>query len=165
MGLLFGAKELTLDPVFTKTTTCGNVTRFYREGLIDYDSENTPLTALGVAFKDIIKPRLSGLMGKTLKMLNQAHQVLGVDVLTNNLNNINYRKLKYINCPTTGATICTTDVGFFDSNEPWKNHFFIVNRHYSSESSLTIGLKDLYVYSNWCIGSGQTGELSKRNNV
>ncbi|MHC1738248.1 MAG: NosD domain-containing protein [Ignavibacteriaceae bacterium] len=151
LGLLFGAKELTLDPVFTLWDE--EASQYYREGLIDYTSEGTPLTSLGEQFRDVIKPRLSGLMGQTMKTLNQAHQILGVDVLTNNLNNINYRKLKYINCPTTGATICTTDVGFFDSNEPWKNHFFIVNRHYSSESSLTIGLKDLYVYSNWTLSN------------
>jgi len=152
IGLLYGAKELTIDPTFTLAHETNGL---WREGLIDFTNSggNYPFTPLGEFFKDIIKPRLSGLMGKTLKKLNQAHQILGVDVLTNNLNNINYRKLKYINCPATEATICTTDVGFFDSNEPWKNHFFIINRHYSSESSLTIGLKDLYVYSNWTLSN------------
>ena len=147
MGLLYGAKLLAVNDFFYDEVSAGAG----KTALYNLTTQEYSLNAKTI--RDTLSGRLKGLMGKTLRTLNQAHQILGVDVLTNNLNNINYRKLKYINCPATAATICTTDAGFFDSNEPWKNHFFIVNRHYSSESSLTIGLKDLYVYSNWTISN------------
>jgi len=146
LGLLFGAKELTCDPVFTIWDATAN--QYHREGLIDYESTSTPLTSLGIHFRNKVNPRLSGLMGKTLRKLNQEEQETGI-----NLRNSNYSD-NYIDSIRTnarGSDTSMVDIGLFsDSSNSDKKYLMLLSRWYNTNSAdrYTFQFK---TYRNWVI--------------
>ncbi|MHC1738246.1 MAG: T9SS type A sorting domain-containing protein [Ignavibacteriaceae bacterium] len=166
LGLLYGAKELTLDPVFSKETQvrgCG--VRMYRDGLIDYDLSGTPLTDLGIDFKNTIKPRLSGLFGKTLRKLNRAEQTTGINLRTGNYDD-NY--IDTVRTNAGGSDTSVVDIGLFsDSSNSDKKYFMLLSRWYNTNSAnrYTFLFK---TYRNWAIydyiDSLSRGSLINSNN-
>jgi hypothetical protein len=74
LGMLYGAKELTCDPLFTllKTEKCIGLP--YRDGLAEVNKNGYTLSALGETWKKYVKPRLAGLFGQTLKKITQSGQ-------------------------------------------------------------------------------------------
>jgi hypothetical protein len=77
LGLLYGMKELTCDPLFTIYNSeagrpCPD--SLYRAGLINF-SDNS-LTQLGLTWKNKVAPRMSGLLGKTIRKLTPTEQYL-----------------------------------------------------------------------------------------
>ena len=160
LGLLFGARELTVDPLFTRYNiyVCDGqeVSKIYREGLIGDIQNMTTLSYLGEFFKDVVKPRLSGLFGKTLKQVVQDTQFVNLNlanILPESYNNINHNKLKYVIAPENLiTTIYNIDVGYF--NHPINSnidYFMIVNRYYSEGEDLKLGLQNLSGFNNWTL--------------
>ncbi|HOJ19839.1 MAG TPA: T9SS type A sorting domain-containing protein [Ignavibacteriaceae bacterium] len=148
LGLLFGAKELTCDPIFTIWDT--NANQYHREGLIDYESTSTPLTSLGIHFRDIINPRLSGLFGKKLQQLNAVDQY--TDKTTGQINNLSYIKSISTSGCSEEASNSIIDLGIFSETAfPEIKYFMICNRYYSECSEFEVQLSGLTPYQNWFV--------------
>ncbi|MFA6596869.1 MAG: right-handed parallel beta-helix repeat-containing protein [Ignavibacteriaceae bacterium] len=145
LGLLFGMKELTCDPFFTLTLNNSP----YREGLVNFESTPPTLTPLGQFWKDIIKPRMSGLVGKTIKTLTPTSQYYEKDLAsTSIINNTFLNKLEKNPTNLSGAFI--VDLGFFSNpTDLNKKYFIVVNRYYSECENLRFYFQNLNDFKNW----------------
>ena len=117
LGLMFGMKELTMDPFFTLHIDNPNNTCYqepYRDGLVNYYNNN--LTELGLTWKDRVVPLLAGLPGKTLKKLTPIKQFTDRDIALNRYP-FNYSFIDSATVvPAVESGILILDLGFF-SNE------------------------------------------------
>jgi hypothetical protein len=137
LGLLFGAKELTIDPLFTipvradATAECDDPDLYpYREGLIDIDTGE--LTPLGGFFSNKIPLMLSGEFGKTLKRLNPVYRVIDYKPSPSPTENNVYwlKKVELANPNPNPANSTTIDYGFFENpNLISKKYLMVVNRY------------------------------------
>ncbi|MBZ0199387.1 MAG: hypothetical protein K8H86_05940 [Ignavibacteriaceae bacterium] len=129
LGLLFGMKELTMDPFFTlMSTECPD--SIYREGLVD--AKTNTLTSLGITWKEKVAPRLSGLMGKTLKRIIPIKQFNNLNLIQAPTVNFSFvNKVGAINYDNTISYFL--DLGFFrDSVLADRYYSLAINRHYST---------------------------------
>jgi len=134
----------------------GNVTGFY-------DPATQTYSALDTLTKKVVKPRLSGLLGKTIKKLIPTYQYAGLDGINecynvppsprylapiNGLPNCLDYIMPYNNTSPVNYYI---EYGFFNDStgESTRKYFMIINRYYSEASYHEIGLKSLGGFINW----------------
>jgi hypothetical protein len=131
--LLYGAKELRLDPYFSSYYYgCENLLHTY--GLIDPEEQPTDNYLM---YKDTIIPRLNDKFGKTLKKINQTAQFANLDIADPVV--INFPSFIYdirgINF--SEASTYFLDLGFFENpGESFKYYAFALNRWYSTNEDL-----------------------------
>ena len=154
LGLLFGMKELTMDPFFTLVRTdtdCYGLP--YRDGLVD--AETNELTELGIAWKNKVVPLTSGLPGKTLKNASQTGQVPNINLETTTPVSItgNHHLDKLSGIPLEAPYMHRVDAGFFKQSQSSTipEYIMLVNRWYSSDSAVHIDLKKLEEFENWTV--------------
>ncbi|MDR3666896.1 MAG: hypothetical protein P4L35_08645 [Ignavibacteriaceae bacterium] len=140
IGLLYGAKGFVPMNYFAREHD--SITGFY-----DPDPINThPYSSLYNLTRDTIKPRLSGLMGKTIKKLIPTAQYAGPNGINENynvppsprylapINNEFTNCLDYI-MPYNNTTPVNyyIDYGFFrdSTSESTRKYLMIINRYYS----------------------------------
>jgi len=149
LGLMYGAKELRLDPFFTDlwniTEPC--TLSFYRaKGLLDENEEETENYYF---FKNTLVPRLNGWFGKTLRQIQQTEQYTKLELPVQTAYNeyLQYIDHYYGEDPPSDYI----DLGFFEKGD--EDYFMIVSRWYSGTvtgDSLVIGLdKTGQGYINW----------------
>jgi hypothetical protein len=150
LGLLYGMKELTCDPLFTLyNSETGRLCpdSLYRTGLIYY-SDNT-LTPLGITWRDKVKPRMSGHVGMTIRKLAPTGQYLNHTLSSSD---------GFIQSITKGG--CTAqgmqssdesyDLGFFKDDLD-RDYFMLISRWYNQgcNPALTINIKPEYFPDNY----------------
>jgi hypothetical protein len=157
MALLYGAKGIFLDQLFTRTYPIGqiNVT-----GIIDpgFDPRDTIVSDNGLYWeiRDKISPQLKGMFGKKLKLLLPLNQYTDIrfDTVYNWINSIRF---KY-ECDgnnggnSIGKTQLGYDLGFFEqSNQPNVKYFMLLRRWYQDEFDcpLAINYNLGSTYINW----------------
>ncbi|HEX9740298.1 MAG TPA: right-handed parallel beta-helix repeat-containing protein, partial [Ignavibacteriaceae bacterium] len=119
--------------------------------------QNFEITDKYNALKDTIAPRLSGLMGKTLRKLKPQEQYAGSNGINYNpiiqYENLpgGYRYIEDIHPPIPPSNDeYGIDMGFFeDPNDTYKKYFMVLNRYYSQIDKYIIKLQDLLGFSNW----------------
>jgi hypothetical protein len=145
LGLLYGMKELTCDPLFTLYNSdagrpCPD--SLYRTGLIYY-SDNS-LTTLGITWRDKVKPRMSGLVGKTIRKLTPTEQYLN-HTLSSSKNFI--QSIIKGGCTVQGMQPGDEayDLGFFKDDLD-RDYFMLISRWYNPgcNPALTINIKPEY---------------------
>ena len=145
LGLMYGDKELRLDPFFSDAS---------RDlvGLINMEGEETENYYF---FKDLLIPRLNGLLGKTLRQIHQMAQYPNINPSVGsdlNINAIKKIKLDYPN--VTEAMPSFIDLGFFSKEgfEP-NRYFMIINRYYSDTllNKFKIDFRNLSGFYNWSL--------------
>jgi hypothetical protein len=138
IGLMYGGKELRLDPFFSDNTI-GNV------GLIDEDDNETENYYF---FKNTLIPRLNGWFGKTLRQIHQSVQYTKLELPVQAVYN---EYLQYIDEDGDDPPSDYIDLGFFERSD--EDYFMIVSRWYNGTSagdSLVIGLdKTGQGFNNW----------------
>ena len=157
IGLIFGAKGFSLNNYFAWND---KVT-----GLCTIEDDKITHEPLHGFVEETIMPRLSGLMGKTLRKLNQEEQETEI-----NLRNSNYSD-NYIDSIKTngvGNDTVEVDIGLFsDSSNSDKKYLMLLSRWYNTNSA------DRYTflfktYRNWVIydyiDSLSRGSLINSNN-
>jgi tetratricopeptide (TPR) repeat protein len=126
LGMLYGAKELTCDPLFTLTEKCHSNSVPYRDGLVEVNESGYSLSTLGTTWKNYIKPRMSGLFGQTLKKLTPTDEYPDVDL------NIPHNFITSID-----ADIAGYDLGFF-TGQPDIKYFMLLRRWYQTSNPGTV---------------------------
>jgi hypothetical protein len=164
LAFLYGAKFLSLYTYFAQN----KVNDLSGSGTIhaiidtwpDYSLHYTPKYYM---FYDTLKPRLTGLFGKTIKSLIPIDEYVGSNGinLTSplshhpfiNINHGNNREfLSYINpVEETTPQKYYIDYGYFrdNTNDSTRKYFMIINRYYSTSVHHEIGLTSLTGYTNW----------------
>ncbi len=159
LALLEGAKFLTLYTYFaqcdTDGTGCGEDCIGTTHGIIDFYCGSYFYTGKYDTLRYIIKPRLNGLFGKTLKTLVPDTQFVAweaVDAVydpTVNYSTGKVKKIEVVNTETINNK-CFIDLGFFHKPEEYnKSYFMPLNRYFSNKESLKFTLNNLYTYKNW----------------
>ena len=157
LGLLYGAKELRLDPMFS--SGCGYDTSKPKiVGLINL-AEDT--TANYNFFRYTLIPRLNGSFGKELKRIHQKVQHPKLQLPRTQPVNSNYNWLTSITYLTGDGSSGTDfiDVGFFEThyNSGEVPYFMVVNRWYNTAAPgnlLKISIdKTGSGYTNWNVSN------------
>ncbi|MBZ0198789.1 MAG: hypothetical protein K8H86_02900, partial [Ignavibacteriaceae bacterium] len=127
LALLYGAKTIGFYEYFSLRNTDCNI--LYADGLVD---ENGTPNDRYYTIQNTIAPRLSGLMGKTLKNIIPIKQRNNLDLpyapvvdysFINKVEAINYSE----------ATNYFLDLGFFEDEVPADKYYsFAINRYYST---------------------------------
>jgi len=103
--------------------------------------------------KDTITPRLSGLMGITLRKLKPYKQFAGSNGIETLIQQTLPSDFDYINSIRSyGASTEYTfiELGFFSNpNDQAEKYFMPLNRYYSKLNNFTIGLRNLSGFKNW----------------
>jgi hypothetical protein len=112
------------------------------------NAPNYEITDKYKTLKDTIAPRLSGLMGKTLRKLRPVNQFSGsrgIDALVDPQEAIPpYDYIEYIHTSGGPNDICFVELGIFeDPQDTYVKYFMPLNRYYSDKNSLFFGLKNL----------------------
>ncbi|MBE0538210.1 MAG: hypothetical protein IH620_00745 [Ignavibacterium sp.] len=151
LGLLYGMIELTCDPLFTlynrdvEGRPCPD--SLYRAGLINF-SDNS-LTPLGITWRDNVAPRMSGLLGKTLRKLTPKNQYLN-HTLSSSKNFI--QSIVEGSCTALGMQSGDEiyDLGFFEDDLD-RDYFMLISRWYNPicSPSLTININPLSFPDNY----------------
>lgn len=150
LSLMYGAKEIRLDPFFSKyhQPPCDNVLSTF--GLI---IENDEETENYYFFKNTLIPRLNGWFGKTLRKIRQTEQHPNINPSVASFLNLNcIKKIRLAYQQNPEALPSWIDLGFFDrQSEPETNYFMIVNRYYSDEwlNEFIIDFQNLTGFANW----------------
>jgi hypothetical protein len=118
------------------------------------NAPNYEITDKYNTLKDTIAPRLSGLMGKTLRKLKAVNQFAGsrgIDALVDPQEAIPpYDYIDYIHAYGGPNDTCFVELGIFeDPQDTYVKYFMPLNRYYSDKYNLNFGLKNLVGYKNW----------------
>ncbi|MBE0539411.1 MAG: hypothetical protein IH620_06835, partial [Ignavibacterium sp.] len=130
LGLMYGAKELRLDPFFSYINC---LDKYRTAGLID---KNNDTTANYNFFRFTIVPRLNGSFGKELKKIHQVVQHPHLQLPKTQPINSTYNwltSISYLNGDgSSGADFI--DVGFFETHFESNDvpYFMVVNRWYNT---------------------------------
>jgi len=105
--------------------------------------------------RDVISPRLKGLYGKTLRNISQTEQVPNINLETTTPDLIagNHYLYKLSGIPLEAPYMHRVDAGFFKQSQSSTipEYIMLVNRWYSSDSSIQVHLKNLSDYENWSV--------------
>lgn len=148
LALMYGAKFFDLYTYWQQGDSASGLTF---TGMVNAGPTYTDKWYM---WRDVLKPRLNGPFGKTIKNL-----VPGVDLLNINPSvaydnvNINYlRKIELVRDQGTEALNSYVDLKFFNnSGEYGDNYFMIINRWYSEPgfNRFRLKLKNLSGVNNW----------------
>lgn len=146
LALLYGAKVISPWIIFGSPNQQDG-----RSALIDFiSSNNFNFTDKYYTLKDTLYPRLSGLMGKTIKNLKNTNHFLGIDARVDPENYSPYEYVDFIKATGGLNDVCFVELGFFDETQfPDKKYFMPLNRYYSTLHNMRIGLRALTGYINW----------------
>jgi len=117
IGLLYGAKGFVPMNCFTREN--GAVTGFY-------DPATQTYSALDTFTKEVVKPRLSGFFGRTLKNITQSFQYPDINL------NTSYKFITSID-----SDIPSYDLGFFTGETDVK-YFMLLRRWYQTSNPGTV---------------------------
>ncbi|MDR3667928.1 MAG: hypothetical protein P4L35_13885 [Ignavibacteriaceae bacterium] len=164
LAMLYGAKFLSLYTYFAERKVNDLSGTGTVHAIIDtWPDYSLHYTTKYYMFYDTLKPRLTGLFGKTIKSLIPVTQHVGSDginitaplphhpFININLNN-NQECLAYINpIKDVDPQNYYIDYGYFkdSTNDPSRKYFMIINRYYSAAICHEIGLSSLTGYTNW----------------
>ncbi len=131
LGLLYGAKELRLDPMFS--SYCGNSSNPKIVGLINLEEDTT---ANYNFFRNTLIPRLNGSFGKELKRIHQKVQHPKLQLPRTQPINNDYNwltSITYLNGDGSSEADFI-DVGFFETYYGSNDvpYFMVVNRWYNT---------------------------------
>jgi hypothetical protein len=151
LALLHGARFFDMYTYYAQRAP-GNQEGFTTTGMIDYQKQPTDKWYM---WRDVLKPRLHGLFGNTLKRLipKFAEYRLGFNPSANydlNLNRIKRVKLGNGQVPEALGTFA--DIGFFNLNgEEGNNYFMLLTRHYTDPNinNYKIEFRNLLNFKNW----------------
>jgi hypothetical protein len=105
--------------------------------------------------KDTISPRLSGLMGQTLRKIVPTKQYAGsngINALVHPENSVPHDYVGFISATGGMTDTCFIELGFFEEPQsPDKHYFMPLNRYYSTLHNLRFGLINLNDYKNYKI--------------
>ncbi|MDX9710892.1 MAG: right-handed parallel beta-helix repeat-containing protein [Ignavibacteriaceae bacterium] len=155
VALMYGAKFLSLYSYFAQRSTDSCMSGWICHAIVDIDSVDGHLiyTPKYTMLKNTIKPRLNGLMGKTLKKLIPFADSLGKNPSTSYSLNFNrIKKVKLANYNGSEAVNSLIEIGTFKMPEDnTDDYFMIINRYYSSPlyNQFYINLHNLCDYKNW----------------
>ncbi|MDY0082061.1 MAG: right-handed parallel beta-helix repeat-containing protein [Ignavibacteriaceae bacterium] len=145
LALMNGAKFLSLYTYFAQRDTTKCDSGYTCHAIVDLTPGNQLIyTDKYYMLKNIIKPRLKGLMGKTLKKLTPTEQFLNIDA-SNSYNFISHFSGNLECLPATSDY----DLGFF-ADSLSRDYFMIVSRYYNYSGScpIFINLDEGCLYNN-----------------
>ncbi len=150
LALLYGAKILFPWAYFGHDNGIDdNYTGFrnHQHNFVVTDKYNT--------LKDTIAPRLSNLLGKTLKKLKPTNQYAGsngINALIDPENTTPHEFIDFIKATGGMNDTCYVELGFFEEPQRIdKKYFMPLNRYYSNCHNLRFGLRHLTGFINWAV--------------
>ncbi len=159
IALMCGAKffslytyfaQSSIDSCYSSGLTCHSIVDFDLDGTVIDSLIYTPKYFL---LKNKIKPRLDGIMGRTLKKISPVSQVLKTPLNTQFSYSNFINKIIKGDCTTQGSSsgVYDYDLGFFTDSLS-RDYFMIISRWYNGgcDPALTIKLKPAY-YNNYNI--------------
>jgi hypothetical protein len=150
LALLYGSKVLTPWLWFGSDV--------YYTGIVNANESGFVTTDKYYVIKNTLTPRLSGLMGKTLKRLKPLSQFVADNAMKYPYNTPQNYINKLILTTQTQITPPIFDIGFYTEPnvEPTgdeKRYFMLIDRYYPNRSYDTIKIKiefkNLFKYRNW----------------